>query len=83
MKTRGSLPDFVKIVEAIECKSQDHLKQYFNEITEKGGEGIMLREAGSLYKVGRSNSLKKYKAFLDTEVKVVDNNFPHGFTCLQ
>ena len=43
----------------------------------------MLREAGSIYKPGRSKSLRKHKPFLDTEVKVVKNQYPHGFICEQ
>jgi ATP-dependent DNA ligase len=43
----------------------------------------MMREPGSLYKVGRSRSMRKYKNFADTEVKVVENNYPHGFHCKQ
>jgi hypothetical protein len=43
----------------------------------------MLREPQSLYKEGRSESLKKYKEYFDTEVKVLQNNYPHGFSCQQ
>jgi hypothetical protein len=43
----------------------------------------MLREPLSLYKVGRSNSLRKFKPFFDAEVKVVENNYPNGFFCQQ
>jgi DNA ligase-1 len=57
------------------------LREHFDDIAKKGGEGIMLRAPGSLYTSGRSKSLKKYKQFLDTEVKVVENNYPHGFEC--
>jgi ATP-dependent DNA ligase len=43
----------------------------------------MLREPQSMYTAGRSNSLRKYKHLFDTEVKVVENNWPYGFNCLQ
>ena len=43
----------------------------------------MLRETGSLYTANRSESLKKYKPFVDTEVQVVENQYQHGFECLQ
>jgi ATP-dependent DNA ligase len=52
-------------------------------ILEKGGEGVMLREPHSLYKAGRSSSLRKFKTFFDTEVKVLENNYPQGFLCEQ
>jgi DNA ligase-1 len=83
MKEEEKLPSFVKIVEMVKCKGKDHLKQYFDEIIAKGGEGVMLREPQSLYKAGRSDSLRKFKPFFDTEVKVVENNYPHGFNCVQ
>jgi hypothetical protein len=43
----------------------------------------MLREPGSFYKAGRSQSLRRFKSFVDTEVKVIANNYPHGLECLQ
>jgi DNA ligase-1 len=79
----GSLPQFVKRVESVKCESKEHLKEYFDGIIAKGGEGVMLREPQSLYKAGRSNSLRKFKPFFDTEVKVIENNYPYGFNCIQ
>ena len=78
-----NFPSFVKLVEIIECKSKEHLNEYFSSILAKGGEGVMLRDPQSLYTVGRSPSLRKLKPFFDTEVKVVENNYPHGFNCEQ
>ena len=43
----------------------------------------MLREPKSYYTVGRSPSLRKYKEFLDAEVKIVKNQYPQGFICRQ
>jgi DNA ligase-1 len=60
-----------------------HLKEFFTSIVAKGGEGVMLREPQSMYKSGRSESLKKYKPFFDSEVQVLENNYPHGFNCKQ
>ena len=59
------------------------MKQYLADILAKGGEGVMLREPESLYKAGRSTSLRKYKPFFDTEVKVIKNQYPHGISCEQ
>jgi DNA ligase-1 len=73
----------MRVVEPVKCRGADHLKEYFDSILAKGGEGVMLREPQSLYKVGRSSSLRKYKNFVDSEVKVLENKFPHGFNCLQ
>jgi DNA ligase-1 len=40
-------------------------------IEAKGGEGVMLRAAGSPYEPDRSTYLRKYKRFDDTEARVV------------
>jgi DNA ligase-1 len=64
-------------------KGKEHLQQYLDSIIAKGGEGVMLREPQSLYKAGRSTNLRKYKHFFDTEVKVVESNYPVGFMCQQ
>jgi DNA ligase-1 len=83
LKEQGILPSFVKIVENEICRGKQHLKEYFEGILAKGGEGVVLREPQSLYVAGRSNSLRKFKPFFDSEVKVVENNYPHGFNCVQ
>ena len=80
---KNSFPSFINIVETTICKGKDHLKQHFNSIITKGGEGVMLRNPQSLYIAGRSENMKKYKAFFDTEVKVLKNHYPHGFDCVQ
>jgi DNA ligase-1 len=80
-----NLPEssFVKVVSIVKCEGKEHLAKYFKEIVAKGGEGVMLREPGSLYRGGRSTSSRKYKEFFDSEVKVLETNFPYGFDCLQ
>jgi DNA ligase-1 len=83
LKERGLLPSFVRVVETVKCEGPAHLKDYAKGITAKGGEGVMLRDPQSLYIAGRSKNLCKYKDFLDTEVKVIANNYPHGFNCVQ
>lgn len=96
LKRTGSLPEFVQLIKPIKCtgfnfslhflkhfKGPDHLRQYFKSIIAKGGEGIVLREPNSLYKGGRSASMKKYRLFYDTEVKVDEVNYPYGFLCKQ
>ena len=93
LKRDGLLPSFINIVDMVKCTGmlnlslslitidKSHLQEYFEKVHSKGGEGVMLREAKSLYKGGRSDSLKKFKSYLDSEVKVIENNYPHGFVC--
>jgi ATP-dependent DNA ligase len=99
LKKKEIFPAFAKIVSLTQCKGKkninilifisynsigkEHLKQYFDTIIAEGGEGVMLREPHSLYTGGRSPSLRKYKPFFDTEVKVLENAYPHGFNCQQ
>lgn len=42
------------------------------EIDAVGGEGLMLRQPGSLYRAGRQNSLLKVKSFHDLEGEVLE-----------
>ena len=83
LKEEGKLPSFVNIVETVTCTGKDHLQQFCDSIIAKGGEGVMLRDPQAVYKSGRADSMRKYKPFYDTEVKVVENNYPHGFNCVQ
>ena len=61
----------VKAVEQIKCKGTADLKKYHAKITKLGGEGVMLREAGSAYEKKRSSTLFKVKSFDDAEAKIV------------
>ena len=83
IQEQGLFPSFVNLVSNVKCASKEHLQEFFNSIVLKGGEGVMLRESQSLYKSGRSESMRKFKPFFDTEVKVIKNNYPHNLECLQ
>jgi DNA ligase 1 len=53
------------------CKDIDHVRQELARIEALGGEGLMLRQPGSKYQVGRSITLLKVKTFHDAEARVV------------
>ncbi|PQO34998.1 DNA ligase [Bremerella cremea] len=55
------------------CRDVAHLQEELARIEHLGGEGLMLREPGSKYEVGRSTSLLKVKSFHDTEAIVLDH----------
>ena len=63
MKTleQMGMPKHVVKVLPIQCKGTDHLRQYFEEIVAKKGEGVMLRKPNSHYERGRSTTLRKFK----------------------
>jgi DNA ligase-1 len=53
------------------CRGLDHLRQELARLESLGGEGLMLRRAGSRYEGGRSATLLKVKSFRDAEARVV------------
>jgi len=57
--------------EQVICTGIDHLRGELARVEALGGEGLMLRQPGSPYVVGRSTTLLKVKTFHDTEARVV------------
>ncbi len=55
------------------CRGVAHLKEELARVEGLGGEGLMLRQPGSKYEVGRSHTLLKVKSFKDDEAVVVDH----------
>lgn len=53
------------------CEGREHLHEVLQSVLSNGGEGLMLRQPGSLYVRKRSATLLKVKTFLDAEAKVV------------
>jgi DNA ligase-1 len=53
------------------CRDLSHLRSELARIEGLGGEGLMLREPGSQYAVGRSATLLKVKTFHDAEATVL------------
>jgi len=59
-------------VESILCKSRAHLQEELDKVDANGGEGLMLRQPGSLYEEGkRSSTLLKVKTTHDEEAQVM------------
>ena len=56
----------------IRLNSEDALLNMLDEIVTKGGEGLMLNRADSLYHSGRSDDLLKLKPWQDAEATVVE-----------
>ena len=59
------VPEHCQVVEQVCCKDVEHLKATLKAYEDLGGEGVMLREAGSLYVGNRSSTLLKVKTFFD------------------
>lgn len=57
------------------CRSHADLLEHLARVEQLGGEGLMLRQPGSLYERRRSGTLLKVKTFCDAEATVV------GYDC--
>lgn len=64
-------PEFALAHAHTRCRGISHLKEELERIESLGGEGLMLRQPGSLYIAGRSSTLLKVKTFHDAEAKVI------------
>ncbi len=60
------------------CGGIDHMRRELARVEECGGEGLMLRQPGSLYEKGRSTTLFKVKSFFDAEARVVSHSPGRG-----
>jgi len=60
------------------CTGLEHLQEELAKVEAIGGEGLMLRQPGSQYEVGRSFTLLKVKSFRDAEAVVVDHQAGKG-----
>ena len=55
------------------CRDVAHLRTELARITALGGEGLMLRQPGSRYEVGRSATLLKVKTMSEIEARVIEH----------
>ena len=66
---RQHQPEYARAHDHIRCEGIDHLRQQLSRLESLGGEGLMLRQAGSRYEAGRSSTLLKVKSFHDAEAR--------------
>ena len=65
-------PQFARVLNQDRCRGLQHLREELSRITSLGGEGLMLRQPGSRYEVGRSNTLLKAKVFAELDAQVIE-----------
>jgi DNA ligase-1 len=70
---RQHRPEFATVMRQARCTGIDALQAELARVESLGGEGLMLRQPGSLYEAGRSSTLLKVKTFHDAEGKVVEH----------
>lgn len=69
---------YTRIHTHVECEGTDSLMAELKKVEALGGEGLMLREPGSKYQLGRSSTLLKVKTFHDAEAVVVGHEAGKG-----
>jgi len=55
---------YIELATKEECKDMSHLERLFQDVIDKGGEGIILRDPLGLYQPGRSAGYLKHKVIL-------------------
>lgn len=64
--------------EQIKITSIKKMDEFYNKILKLGGEGIMIKDANSKYKEGRSSDMLKYKPSYDREALVIGHSPGNG-----
>jgi len=69
---------YLRTIEQIKIKDIKHLNTFLKEVEQKGGEGVVVRDASLEYFTGRTDNALKVKRFLDTECVVISYNEGKG-----
>jgi DNA ligase-1 len=70
---RETFVPYARVLQQERCQGIGHLQTELARVESLGGEGLMLRQPGSHYEVGRSTTLLKVKTFHDAEGRVVEH----------
>lgn len=68
---KGAGGSWAELLTHKKVESKEHLVSLLASYVDEGAEGIMIREPGSLYEVGRSYTLRKVKLIEDDEGVVI------------
>ena len=68
----ASLECPIRMATQTKVKSLIHLDQLYQNILQKGGEGVMVKDPSSSYENKRSNYMLKYKPTFDAEAIIID-----------
>ncbi len=68
---RGADSSSLAMIPQFTVSSQRLLEAKIDEVTAKGGEGLILHHKAAFYQSGRSNQLLKAKRYSDAEAKVI------------
>lgn len=73
----------VMVIDQIVCENEVHLQSFLQEITNKKGEGVIVKDPLKSYHTGRSLSVLKVKNFADMEGKVIGYNYREDETTIK
>lgn len=69
---------YIEIIEQIPIQNQQHLQQFYQQILNKNGEGIVIRNPNAAYIHGRSAQILKFKPTFDEECTVIAHHKGKG-----
>lgn len=62
---------YITIIPQHQFQTLEAIQNFFNQIKQDNGEGIILRKKDLAYYTGRNSNTLKYKVFLDRECKII------------
>ena len=68
----------LEMAKQVTITSEEHMKEFYLEIIQNGGEGIMIKDPNSFYEDKRSNYMLKVKPTFDEEAIIVDYKLGKG-----
>lgn len=54
---------YIEVAPKVLCKGTQHLEVFFQDVMDRGGEGVILRDPKSVLAPGRSAGYLKHKVF--------------------
>jgi len=76
--------NYLSLIPIIKCLGVGHLRTYLEEITQKGGEGIMIYHPDTPYEIGRTPNLLKVKKYFISTVRFLRIHLKsYSFVCQQ
>ena len=73
LKKQEKTPDapYLGVIPQLRFTDQQQFMQYFTNVVQQGGEGLILHRAYALYRHSRSDDLLKLKPFADMDAEVI------------
>ncbi len=66
------------VIKQIPCQGREHMQRFLENVVQKGGEGVMVKDPSSEYFTGRDSRILKVKKYMDMEGEVIAINPGRG-----